>query len=250
MKLDTKIIGRKIYCYKDIPSTSEEAKRLAGLGVREGTVVLSESQSQGRGKLGRSWFSPKGGIYLSIIIKPHINLVEGSLITILGSLAVARAIRGLTHLEANLKWPNDVMIHGRKVAGVLTEKGSSDSFIVGIGINVNTRKASFPDELRSESTSIRAELGSKVNLEKLIPVLLEEFEKLYLIFLSQGAEKILDEWKTLSSALKTWVKVLTANGEYEGKIMDLGKSGELILRDSDGNIQRFTTGEVVKLRST
>jgi len=205
-KIKTKLIGKKLYYYKEIGSTNDEAKRLAALGVGEGTVVIAEGQTKGRGKPGRRWFSPKGsGVYLSIIIEPHKSSDKIEVITLLGTLASARAIIGLTSLDVKLKWPNDVMVSGKKIGGILTEvcrtKRGGKSFIVGIGLNVNTTKDELPQKLRTTTTSIADELGKAINRTALIRTLLQEFEKLYFLLLTGKEDLILDEWKMLSQTI-------------------------------------------------
>jgi len=192
--IKTKLIGKKIYLYREISSTNDEAKRLLKLGVGEGAVVIAEGQSKGRGKPGRSWISPCGkGVYLTIIIQPFRTQGMTMPLTLLGTLAGARAVKGLRGLDVMLKWPNDMMVYGRKLGGVLTEMRSK-AVLVGIGINVNSRS----EELPENSTSIYEELGKKTGRTVLIKRLLEEFEKLYFLLLAGKNELIINEWKTLS----------------------------------------------------
>ncbi len=248
--LNTKLIGKKLYYYKEIDSTNDEAKRLLKLGAGEGTVVIASEQKAGKGRLGRSWLSPKGGLYLSIIIKPHMGAKEILDITLLGSLAAARAIRGLTKLDARVSWPNDIIIFQKKVGGVLTEISSSgkgpNSVIVGIGINVNIEYDKFPKDL--VATSLKIELGQSIDKQKVATIFLEEFDKLYLAYLSKKRKEIIEEWKTLSLDIGKWVKVLKEKEEIEGKVTGIGTRGELILRGIDGKIKKLTSGEVVKVK--
>jgi BirA family biotin operon repressor/biotin-[acetyl-CoA-carboxylase] ligase len=244
------MIGKKTYSYKEIGSTNDEAKRLVQLGVGEGAVIIAEGQTKGRGKPGTTWFSPKGkGIYLSIIIQPH--KVQGKIeaATLLGTLASARAIRGLTSLDVKVKWPNDVVVGGKKVGGVLTEAckggGGKTSLIVGIGLNVSLGGDELPEEIRGTASSISMELGKKVSRTALIKALLEEFEKLYLTLLQNDTASIFDEWKILSETIGSNIKVNANGSVYEGRATGLGARGELILKTFDGKIKKFKTGNIV-----
>lgn len=245
-KLRNKIIGKKIYYFEETSSTNDEAKRLIKLGEGEGVVIIAERQGKGRGKLGRMWFSPQGGVYISVIIKPRINPRELLPITFLGALSVARTIKGLAHLDGMVKWPNDIILRNKKVGGVLTEM-SKGSVVVGIGVNINTGLSSFEGELKELATSIKEELGKEVDTLKFLRVLLQEFDSLYGIFLSKGSESIISEWKTLSEIIGSWIKVKKGKEEIEGKVLDVGSSGELIIRSARGRIIRLTSGNVVKV---
>jgi len=162
----------KIQSFEEIDSTNEEAKRQAAAGAPEGTVILAKSQKKGKGKLGRVWHSDLGGIYLSIILKPRLNLPDLSELTLLSAEAVAQTIKILTNLEAKVKWPNDVLLNGKKVCGILTEVAKK-TVIVGIGLNVNN------SHLPEEATSIKRELGWKVDIAKAVEILLSELERVY-----------------------------------------------------------------------
>ena len=194
--LKTKMIGREICYYKEIGSTNDEAKRLAKLDAEEGTVVIAENQTHGKGRLGRRWDSKEGeSLTFSVIVKPHISSSKRFPITLLGALSAVRTIRLQTDLQVKVKWPNDIVIEGKKVGGVLSEASQSkkgpDSIIIGIGINVNN--ADFPPRLRDKASSLKLEGGKGISREKLFQGILEEFENLYFLFLSQGGHAILNE---------------------------------------------------------
>lgn len=250
-KLRGLLIGKKIYYYKEIGSTNDEAKRLTRLGIGEGTVVVSECQTSGRGKLGRTWFSPKGkGLYLTVIIQPFKTEGKTLPITLLGALSSARAINGLTGLSSRVKWPNDIMVNGKKVGGVLTEvsrtKKGTDAIVVGIGLNVYTEKKDFPEDLAASASSLSIEAAKKVTRSKLIKILLEEFEKLYFLLLAGKADQIIEEWKILSDTVGHHIKIRTGAGLFEGRVTGIGRDGELILKMIDGRIKRFTSGDIEK----
>ncbi|MCX5751011.1 MAG: biotin--[acetyl-CoA-carboxylase] ligase [Candidatus Saganbacteria bacterium] len=222
--------------YSEIDSTNEEARRLVKQGVQEGTVIVAESQTAGYGKWKRTWFSPKGdGLYVSIILFPTetFSPLEFSL---LGTLASVKAIKTLTGLEARIKWPNDVMVNGKKIGGVLVEK-VKEWIVIGIGLNVNVK--TFPDELKENASSLYLQLGSEVNKEELLDLLLKELDQLY-----PSKEQICAEWKSLSDTLGKQVKVVNQQGSFQGKAIGYGFHGELILETSDGKIMEFRSADV------
>jgi len=180
------LIGKKIIKYQEIDSTNDEARRLINQGAPEGTVIITEAQTKGRGKPGSGWFSPPGyGIYLSVILRPFKNPNDLSSITIIGANAVVGAIAKLSGFEAQIKPPNDVLINGKKVSGVLTERDASGNLVMGIGLNVNNPADSFPDELKTTATSVRIESGRDYNREEFIRALIAELDREYLAYLGE-----------------------------------------------------------------
>lgn len=175
------IIGKKIIRYKEIDSTNEEARRLIKQGEGEGLVLVADIQTKGRGKPGSRWFSPKGNIYFSAVVKPHRNPKDLAPITLLGALASRSMISKIAKMPAVIKWPNDLRIHGRKVGGVLVERMASGYLIIGIGINVNV----IPGEVREESTSLKKEARRNFSLLRCRRVLLTELDREYLAYLSK-----------------------------------------------------------------
>lgn len=248
-KLGTKIIGRKIYSYETTDSTNDVAHRLAQSGSPEGTVIFSEGQSKGRGRMGRQWLSPKGkGIYLSLILRPDLSPAEAPKITLVSAVAVALAIRKVTHLGALIKWPNDILINDRKACGILTEMSAevnTVSYIVlGIGINVNTAKADLP----KEATSLKIETGEEVPRVELAQEILRELERQYRIFKEKGFKKIIEEWKGLSHTLGEEVKITCHGRKVEGTASDLDTSGALVVRLDNGFTEHITAGDVIMVR--
>lgn len=248
--LKTKVIGKKIYFYKEIGSTNDEAARLIKLGVGEGAVVITEHQTKGKGKPGRVWFSPRGGVYISIVIEPFLAAKKTLELTLLGALASARAINGLTHAGAKVKWPNDIMIGGKKIGGILTEaksgRGGKTSFVVGIGLNVASIKDDVPEEMEGLATSIEDITGKVMSRTRIIKALLEEFEKLYFLLLAGKEEMIINEWKILSETIGKCVKVRTSGEVLEGEAVGMGGFGELIIKTFGGRIKRTASGEMLK----
>lgn len=246
----SRIIGRKIFRYARITSTQDKAKKFAQKGLAEGTVVIAETQTQGKGRLGRRWVSPKGGIWLSIILRPEVTPVETPKITMIGSLAVAKAIAELFRLEVKLKWPNDVVVRTfsgigfKKVCGVLTEMVSGISrvnyVITGLGINVNNR---IPPALRGAAISLNEVVGRNLPRRKLLRKVLEKFDKYYLDFKKQGMGAILQECKRISAVLDKEVKIECADEIIEGKALDIDEYGALIVETENGR-KRVVAGDV------
>ena len=246
----SRIIGRKIFRYVRVTSTQDKAKKFAQKGLAEGTVVIAEIQTQGKGRLGRRWVSPKGGIWLSVILRPEITPMEVPKLTIIGSLAVAKAIAELTRMEVKLKWPNDVLlgtipgIEFKKVCGVLTEMVSGVSqvnyVITGLGINVNNR---IPPLLRANATSLKDLIGRNLSKQKLLKKILERFDRYYSDFRRQGMGPILKECKGMSAVLDKEVKIECPDGIIEGKALDIDEYGALIVGTEDGK-KRVVAGDV------
>ena len=181
-----KIIGKKIIHYKEIGSTNDEAKRLIKEGLGEGAVILTDSQSRGRGKPGSSWFSsPGAGIYLSAIVKPYKYRKDLAPMTLVGAESVVSAIEKIAGLKAQIKLPNDVFLNDKKVSGILVERMASGHLIIGIGVNVNNSAGSFPPEIRNTATSLRIESGRDFDLGGFLNRLISELNKEYLAYLAK-----------------------------------------------------------------
>ena len=248
--LTTRFIGADIYLFDAIDSTNDHANKLAKQGAKEGTVVLSESQSKGKGRLGRTWFSPSGAnIYLSVILRPQMPTSQITLLTFAAAIAVARAIRDVTGLDADIKWPNDILIKGKKVAGILSEMGAkSDTIrfvVIGIGINVNLDKKDIPSELMDKATSIKIESNNAIDRKNLICRVLENLEKWYNLFERNGANDIIKEWKSLAITIGRDVKVQSGNSFIEGRAVDIDENGALLIKDRNGVIQKVLSGDVI-----
>lgn len=244
--LKTKLLGRKIYYYPEVGSTNDIAKELIGREAAEGAVILAETQTRGRGRLGRDWASPRGGVWLSCILsapKPQ----SAGLLTLLSSVAVARAIQALTRLPVEIKWPNDLLVHGKKVAGILSEK-VAEYVIVGMGVNLNVGPQDFPENLRPLATSLKAASGHQISRVGFIQTLLEEIERIYFRLKKGEASLILQEWKSLDITLGSWVKVRSLREEWEGQAVDIDREGFLLVRLADGTLKRVSSGDVT-LRS-
>ena len=223
------------------------------LGVNkspEGTVVIAEGQTKGRGRLGRSWASPKGkGIYFSVILRPQFAPNETAKLTLLSAVALCEAIRNVTGLPALIKWPNDILIHNKKVAGILTEMSAETDrvkfVVIGAGINVNAKADSLP----AGATSLRSELKKTVSRIDLTKEILREIEKWYTHLQDKGFSAIAARWRELSATLNKRVKVVDSGGNIEGEAVDIDKDGGLLIRNDAGVLLKRMAGDIVQVRS-
>lgn len=250
--LTTKTLGRTIHIKAQTTSTNDIAKQLARDGASEGTVVLAEQQHQGRGRQGRSFASPSGvGIYMSLLLRPQIELSRLPQLTLLAAVAVAEAITEVSTLSIELKWPNDVMIHGKKAGGILTESvfqaDLSPVAIVGIGINVNTALEQFPAELRHQVTSLALAAGRFVSRPRLAAAILNRLEPLYHTFQQRGLVPILPRWLHYGRIAGKPVRCSTERGIEKGVVLGLDEDGALLIRGRDDSRLRVVSGEVVFL---
>ena len=238
--LNTRFIARNIRCFDEINSTNEAAK--AEHNSPDGTVFISDVQTAGKGRLGRSWISPRGtGIWMSLLLKPDIPLTDISQLTLIAGIAVCRAIGG----ASKIKWPNDIVIGTKKVCGILTEMSAETDrinyIVCGIGINVNTKE--FPAELSDKATSILIETGNMTDRCSLIAKVMNEIEPLYEKFIANGFSPLADEYKKNCVTLGREVKVTYRGKDIIGKAIDISSTGGLILDTTDGRIE-ITSGEV------
>ena len=254
-KLKTKIFGREIVSYKKVDSTNIVAYELAKNGMKEGTVILADEQMKGKGRHGRHWSSPsKGGIYMSCILRPSIAPNEIPRITLLAAIAVAQAIRDISYLEVTIKWPNDIMINGKKLCGILTEmkaeQDSVDFVILGIGINVNAPIKQLPKGASSIKEELRRQEGGRAALSRveLTKRVLERLEEYYDILKSEGFEPIIETWKDLSSMIGSRVKVTLPGKTFEGLAHDINPDGSLVVRTESGLLEKVSSGDVVMVR--
>ena len=245
--LKTQIIGQDIHWEYEVNSTNTAALKSAEEGAPEGTVVVSEAQRQGRGRLGRTWVSqPENGIYLSVILRPNFVPMKAPMLTFIAAIAVVESLEKLFHLNAQIKWPNDVMIRGKKVAGILTELRAEMEgihyIIVGIGINVNMTR--FPKEFQDRVTSLHLELKEKVGRVKLVQTLLEALERWYVVALSDHPELAFERWSELSCTLGRRVEVNLGDEIARGVATHLGASGSLFVELDSGQTREILAGDV------
>ena len=247
--LRTKRLGRRILFSREIDSTNEWAKELAMNGAYEGTVVIVETQTAGRGRLGREWVSPTGGLWFSLILRPKLRPSEAVKLTFVAGLAVVKALREMFDLKVETKWPNDVLVNGQKICGILTEMNTTDETVnftvVGIGVNANFDvEKVFPQELKEGATSLESELGRKVQLEDLFRGLLERLENLYELSTKEGFKPILEEWKNYAGFLGHQVEVKSLTEELGGLALDVDHDGALVLRLEDGTRKHVFVGDI------
>jgi BirA family transcriptional regulator, biotin operon repressor / biotin---[acetyl-CoA-carboxylase] ligase len=249
--LTTQVFGRVLYVLTQTTSTNDEVKALAMRGAPEGTVVLAEQQTHGRGRQGRTFVSPSGGIYLSVCVRPLIEMERLPQLTLMVAVATADAITEVCGLSVGLKWPNDVEIDGKKIAGILTEvvlrSGEPPVVIIGIGINVNTTIEQLPPALRERVTSLALVTGAPLSRPQLIVRLLAYLEELYLTLQHTGIASILERWRHYSCIRDRYVCFTEATGTKTGRVVGLDNDGALVVQMADGLQQRLVAGEVVFL---
>jgi BirA family biotin operon repressor/biotin-[acetyl-CoA-carboxylase] ligase len=238
-------LEQKIHYFPEIGSTMNEARELAKKGAGEGTIVIAEAQTRGRGRLSREWLSPEGGIYFTLILRPSISPAYAPRINLMASVAVAATIRKLFRLNAELKWPNDVLIEGRKVCGILAEMDAEMDVVnfvnVGIGINANTSVPRF----EKTATSLKDMLGREISRKEFLSVVLVELER-WQALLMEGA--LLDEWKKLSGTLNKYVRILSPGEVIVGRAIDIDTTGALIIRKRNGSLKKALAGDCIHLR--
>ena len=250
--LFTKYIGKEIYYFPELKSTNIIAKEKASHraeGMDEGTLIIAERQSAGKGRLGREWFSPAGGIWLSIILFPQLSPSYISRITLITAVAVIKAIKIYTQIESQIKWPNDILINEKKVCGILTEMSAELDIInwvvVGIGINVNIDHRKFPEDIQENTISLKETSGKEVLRVKLVQTFLQEFEKYYEKLKRKEFPSILREWKLYSHTLGKKIRVDMGERIITGEAIDINESGALILKKEDGELAEIISGTII-----
>ena len=238
-----------LHHFQTIPSTNTEAYQLALRGAPEGEIVIAESQEKGKGRLGRHWVSPPFlNLYLSVILRPDIPPPQASLITLMAAVAVAEGIECFSGLHPVIKWPNDILLKNRKVAGLLNEIHSETDrihfVILGVGVNLNMDKKLFTKEIRSTATSLKMETGKTVSRKEFVRCLLEALEKWYTLFLREGGKPVLDAWRERARIRGKAVKVTSFGETLFGRAVDVDSEGRLILETEKGERKRIVAGDV------
>lgn len=245
----TLVVGRNIRVFQQTASTNDIVEKLARDGVREGMVVLAESQTRGRGRLGRQWVSPPGrGIWCSVLLRPRLAPLQATRLTILAAVALARAMREVTGLDPEIKWPNDLLIRGRKAAGILIEMHAEleqvRHVILGIGVNVNLEAVDFPTGLRPLATSLKLELGAPVDRAALVVALLRALDRDYTRLREGRFGEIAGEWADRCGTLGREVRIRSGAREIRGRAESLDDAGALLVRGEHGRLERVIGGEV------
>lgn len=245
--LSTKVIGKRIFHYDDIPSTNDEAKRLAEEGAPDGSVFVSEAQDAGKGRLSRGWYSPyRKGIWFSVLLRPNFLPQEAAKCTLMAAVAIVRAAR-MFGADVGIKWPNDVLADGKKLVGTLTEMNASmeriNYVVIGTGVNVNLWPSDFPEELRDISTSLAMVKGEAISRISLFAGILQAMDDLYATVRSDGFTSVLDEWRRYSVTLGQEVNVIGIRESFSGRAVDIDSDGALLI-ESGGRIKKVLAGDV------
>ncbi|HWR40936.1 MAG TPA: biotin--[acetyl-CoA-carboxylase] ligase [Patescibacteria group bacterium] len=249
--LQTRLLAaqtERIHHFNTVESTNNVAKKMAFDGCPAGTVIVSEEQGGGRGRLSRGWFSPNGkGIWMSVILRPPFAPMEAPKCTLMAAVAVCRGIEKSVGVSCGIKWPNDILWQGKKMVGILTEMSAEmdaiNHVVIGIGINVNIDADDFPEEIRPLATSLSLVTGGQVARLELLIAVLQELEDLYGRVLSDGFMPVLDEWRSRSATLGQKVDVYGPDRTFNGEAVDIDEDGALLVKTAAGMI-RVMAGDV------
>ena len=247
-RLDTRWAGCQVRYFDTLDSTNICAKRLAEEGAPNGTLVIADQQTAGRGRRGRQWETPKGtAIAMTILLRPKLRPEKACMLTLVMGMAVTKALNELFHLSCRIKWPTDVVLDGKKICGILTEMSTEinviNYLVIGSGINANIR--SFPEELKDKAVSLCTALGHEVNRAQIIQYCMKYLEHYYDIFKRSGDMSLLmDEYNEMLVSVGSEVCVLEPSGEYRGISEGIDQAGELLVRRADGHVEQVYAGEV------
>jgi len=245
--LKTKSIGKEIRLFPEVVSTNTLAMEAAVQGAPEGTVIIAETQTGGKGRLGRTWISPRGNLYFSVVLRPQIPTHKAPLITLVGAVAVASAIRTYCSIPATIKWPNDIFISGKKVAGLLTEMSAEPDRIrhiaLGIGVDVNMELQELPPDVRMHATTLAHEAGRAIDRKPLLQQILRDLEHWYRIFLTSEGE-VLKEWEKLNMTIGCRVTISNAGEVFEGLAQGIDHEGRLLVTLDDHTTRIVAAGDV------
>lgn len=246
-ELNTETVGRNLVVLDKIDSTNNEAKRMAENGAAAGTLVISDSQTAGKGRRGRSWSSPDGSsIYMTLMMRPDINPVKAPMLTLVAAMAVRKAVHEASGIQSMIKWPNDLVCNGKKICGILTEMSAEPDFInyvvIGIGINVNIE--GFPDEIKDTATSLKIESGHYIDRNHIISEFCNYFESYYNKFTGSGMKMLTEEYNANLINFGRHIRVLDPSGEFTGISKGINENGELLVVKEDGSTVTVMSGEV------
>ncbi|MHB8524138.1 MAG: biotin--[acetyl-CoA-carboxylase] ligase [Limisphaerales bacterium] len=246
---NTRVIGRDIRVFQQTTSTNDVVEKLARDGVKEGVVVFAESQTKGRGRLGRTWMSPpRKGLWFSVLLRPGLRPQETTRLTVAFGAALARAVQTHTALTPEIKWPNDILIRGKKVAGILTELSAEldrvNYVVLGIGVDVNLSLGEFPPELRKTATSLRIEARKPVSRPELAAQILRELDRDYGRICDGQFDAVADEWKDRCTTLGRDVIIRIGDRTIRGRAESLDDDGALLVRTDHGHLEHIMGGDV------
>lgn len=247
--LKTTIFGKTIQYLESTDSTQKVAHQLAQEGCPDGTLVIAEEQTNGRGRLARNWHSPKyTGIWMSLVLRPKLPPAKAPQFTLIAAVAVARAIEDICEISPDIKWPNDLLLKGKKITGILTElQADSDkinAIIMGIGMNVNQKEQDFPKELHNNATSLAIETGKEISRSELVKRILENLEKYYLLYLEKGFAPLKLLWESYAVSLGKDIIARTISGNISGKALGITEEGVLKIEDQNGQIHKIYSADI------
>ena len=245
----TGVIGRDIRVFEQTTSTNDVVDKLARDGVKEGVVVFAESQTKGRGRLGRKWASPaRKGLWFSMLLRPDLRPQQATQLTVASATSLRRAIETQTGLKPEIKWPNDILVAGKKVAGILTELNAEldqiKYVVLGLGVDVNQSLAEFPAEFRKSATSLKIEAGRPVSRSELAVAILRELDRDYARINAGDFSSVADEWEEHCTTLGRQVVLRMGERQLHGRAEALGEDGALLLRTEHGHLERIVGGDV------
>jgi BirA family transcriptional regulator, biotin operon repressor / biotin---[acetyl-CoA-carboxylase] ligase len=251
----TRVVGREIHVFQETTSTNDVAARLAQGGAKEGAVVFAESQTKGRGRMGRAWISPAGkGLWFTVLLRPDIPPQGTTQLTVAAATALTRAVTLQTGLVPEIKWPNDLLIRGRKIAGILTEMRAEldrvQEVLLGIGMDVNLEPADFSEPLRKTATSLRIETGQKVNRADLAVAILRELDRDYQAVVEGQFNRLAEQWEERCTTLGCQVAIRFGDRVIRGRAESLDDDGALLVRGTHGHLERIVGGDVTVEKMT
>lgn len=243
-------IGREVIFFPVTGSTNTEAAELAASGQAEGTVIIADSQTAGRGRRGREWVSPAGrNLYLSVILRPRMLPRDAAILTLMSAVACASAIQGLSSLPVSIKWPNDLMVSDKKMGGILTEmKTEADGIVyavVGIGININLEASDMPDDIRDTATSVRLHTGMPQSRTQYAIGIINSLDEWYGTLLRSGKDPVIESCRRLSCSIGRAVTVVSGEDKITGLAEGIDAEGLLVLRLEDHSIVKISAGDVI-----
>ncbi|MGG1313430.1 biotin--[acetyl-CoA-carboxylase] ligase [Cohnella laeviribosi] len=248
-RLQTREFGRHLHLFDSVSSTQDVLRELAEEGAPEGTLVIAEQQTQGRGRMGRVWVSPPGkGVWMSLLLRPQVPLQATPQLTLLAAVALRRAVSAVVPLDIGIKWPNDLLVDGKKISGILLESAAEEErlryVVVGLGISANLEPEDYPEDVASKAVSLKMAAGRPVDRAELIAVTLKEFEELYELYLRDGFEPIRALWEAHSVNLNRKTTLATPRGPIEGIPRGLNDMGGLLVELSDGTLMPVYSAEI------
>ncbi len=247
--IKTRLIGEEVLIFDEVDSTNQIAMEMGAKGGEDGLVVIAESQLHGKGRLGRTWISPKGvNLYVSVLLRPEFSPHQASVLTMMASVAAAAAISKTTGLDAKIKWPNDILVEQKKVSGILTEMNAEEEkinyVVIGIGINVNMKKEDLPGNLRMPATSLMESLGRRVDRIEVLCAFLESLDSNYEDLKNRGIMSIVQKWRMLCSTLNKRIKVVLPGEVIEGVAEDITLEGGLVVRIGEELTKVIYAGDI------